>query len=73
MKYTRRVKKIIEEMKNYLVIKTVRDIANNKKGRCTCAGTVLKDEVLCEFCKANSLIAEFDRAMERIHPIEKEI
>ena len=75
MKRTKRVNKImrsliIEKMKDYLVVKTVRDIANNKEGRCTCADTVLKDEILCEFCEANSLIAEFDRT---INPIERAI
>jgi hypothetical protein len=64
MKNTREIEKIIKEMKNYLTIKAVRDIANNKDGRCTCADTVLKDEILCEFCEANSLIAKFDRTMK---------
>lgn len=58
----RKVKKIVEEMKNFLTIKAVRDIADSKEGRCICADTVLKDGILCEFCVANSLIAEYDRA-----------
>ena len=49
---------LLKEMQEYLIIKMVADIADNKSGKekCTCKDTVLKDGFLCYFCKANELI-----------------
>lgn len=60
----RKIKKIVEEMKDFLAIKAVKDIADSKEEKCICAETALKDGILCDFCEANSLIAEYDQAMK---------
>ena len=58
-------KQIISEMENFLIIKQVRDIADNISGKekCTCPEHVDKSTELCSYCEANGLIAKLDKIL----------
>jgi len=55
---------LIDDMKEFLIVQKVREIADDPKGRCSCDENVNVTKKLCDHCIANELIIKYDTTFQ---------